>query len=359
MKVLFLTTHPNLPSSRFRIYQFLNYLRNEGIGCDVFPVMPVELYDKYYNAQRVFGRAIFHGLEIISRFKHILCSNKYDVLFIQKNLLSFNLNFISFLLRWIKTNVVFDFDDAIYLNTGQRLSPYLRFLEDPYQTRKIIKRSKIVLAGNDYLKNYALNYHNNVRVIPTSVDTDYFVMKKKISNSNKLTLLWTGSYGTNKYINLLGKVISELSPKYDVRLRIISNMTRFIDFFKFGKAELGFKYWNLATEIQDLHEADIGLVPLEDTEFSRGKCGLKTLMFMSCGIAVVASGVGVNTSIIKDGVNGFLADSGQSWIDKLSLLIEDKELRCRMGWEARKTVEANYSLKVNAPRLKAILLEAC
>jgi len=357
MKVLFLTTHPHLPSSRFRVYQYLDYFNKEGINCDVFPVMPINLYDKFYGSNKKLYKFSFNVLEVIYRLRDFLRSNHYDIVFIQKKLLSLDLRLFSMLLNVVRSKIFFDFDDAIYLNPYQRLPAVFGFLEDSCLTDKLIQRSDVILAGNQYLKEYALAYNPNVYVIPTSVDTDYFILKKNSLPSDKVTLVWTGSYGTGKYINILGKVIAALSQKYKLKLLIISNIKRFIDFSCFGKAEVIFKTWNFATEVRDLHLGDIGLAPLDDTEFSRGKCGLKNLMYMSSGIPAISSPVGVNSKIIKDGINGFLADSDEEWIYKLGLLIENQNLRKKLGSEARKTVEEYYSVRANAPKLKSLFEE--
>lgn len=316
--------------------------------------MPIHLYDKLYGSNKIFYKISFNISEIIYRLRDLLKSNHYDIIFIQKKLISLDLGLFCILLNTIRKKIIFDFDDAIYLNPYQRLPYFFRFLEAPGLTNRLIQKSDAVIAGNQYLKEYALAFNPNVYVIPTSVDTDYFILKKDSQIKDIVTLVWTGSYGTNKYINILGRVINKLSEKYKLRLLIISNMRRFIDFSCFGKAEVIFKFWTLATEIQDLHMGDIGLAPLDDTELTQGKCGFKNLLYMSSGIPTVSSPVGVNSKIIKDGINGFLANSDEEWIYKLSLLIEDQNLRKKIAKEARRTVEEYYSVKINAPRLKRI-----
>jgi glycosyltransferase involved in cell wall biosynthesis len=116
--------------------------------------------------------------------------------------------------------------------------------------------------------------------------------------------------------------------------------------------------WRAETEPDDLRALDVGVMPLSGDEWSRGKCGMKALQYMALGIPPVVSPVGVNTTIVRDGVNGFYARTEEEWIDRMALLLEDELLRRSLGQEARRTVEESYSARTHAPRVAKILSEA-
>ncbi|MBT9138962.1 MAG: N-acetyl-alpha-D-glucosaminyl L-malate synthase [Syntrophomonadaceae bacterium] len=218
---------------------------------------------------------------------------------------------------------------------------------------EILKASSYVITGNDYLRNYALRFNRNVAVIPTSIDTDKYTAKRKASKKkDKIIIGWMGSRSTAFYLEQLKGVFKALSQKYRIGLHIIG-----ADEYRIKGVDITNKRWSLEKEVADLRELDIGVAPLIDDGWGRGKCGLKVLQYMGIGIPCVSSNVGVNAEIIVDGVNGFLAGTESEWIEKLSLLIEDKTLRRRLGAAGRRTVEKDFSLKENAPKLKSILKE--
>lgn len=358
MKVLFLTLYPEfVPSSRFRVHQFLDYLKKNGINYVVHSAISPQVYYKYYASKQKVKRMYFQISEFLRRLNSILSSNRYDLIFLQKGILSISLRGMNNFLFLFNKNIVFDFDDAVYLSPPQRIPGALFFLEDKTQVHKIIKRSKAVIAGNKYLAEAVSKYNNKIYVIPTSVDTDYFSPNNNIKEDDRLNIFWSGNRSGNYHLNDLGKVISELRKKYKIKFIIQSDSKDFIDFSNFYPAEVIFKPWSLKTELSNFQSADIGIMPMHDTLWERGKCAFKALLYMSVGIPVVCSPVGVNKEIIQDGLNGFLANSTEEWLEKLSLLIENPDLRKKLGIVGRKMVEERYSLKINAPKLKKILEE--
>ena len=198
----------------------------------------------------------------------------------------------------------------------------------------------MVFVGNTFLADYAKKYNNNVKVVPTTIDTDYYTPKKLNHNKNKICIGWTGSLTTIKHLNTALPVLKALKDKYQEQIYfkliadvpLINNLVE----FKFCK-------WSKNQEVEDLSEIDIGIMPLPNDEWSKGKCGFKGLQYMALGIPAVMSPVGVNTEIIQDEVNGFLADKEDEWITKLSKLIESAHLREQLGEAGRKTVLERYS----------------
>ena len=216
--------------------------------------------------------------------------------------------------------------------------------------RSIIAYSKTIIAGNTFLSNYAKQFNANVYVIPTTIDTNYhYPSKKTISDTIKIG--WTGSSTTNKHLELISDVLEHITQTYsNVKIIMISNQPIISSKFK-----LKFVEWKQSSEIEDLSQIDIGIMPLPDNEWAKGKCGFKGLQYMALEIPTIMSPVGVNTEIIEDGKNGFLASNKNEWISKLSALIESKELREELGRNGRKTIEDNYSVNAHKDFLISLI----
>jgi glycosyltransferase involved in cell wall biosynthesis len=211
----------------------------------------------------------------------------------------------------------------------------------------MVKSCDLVIAGNDYLKEKAMKYNERITVVPTPIDTGRY-SKKLYGKKARVTLGWIGSHGTLFYLEKMKPVLDSLGKRFDhIELKIVCD-----HFFDCSNLPVIKKLWNYDEEIADLKSFDIGLMPLTDDPWSRGKCGFKLLQYLAVGVPVVCSPVGVNKQIVKDGKNGYLAKTESDWMEKLSLLIgSDEGLREDMGMNGRKVVDTEYSLEVNSPKL--------
>jgi len=351
MKVLFLTQTSELgPSSRYRVYQYLDYFRREGIDCDVSPAISSRHYQKVYFTDNPLKKIPYFGLVFLKRLAGLRFIKNYDIIFLQREILPKFYPVFEKAIYRMNNRIIFDFDDSIFMVPPQRDNLLFK-LRYKNSIPEILKASSYIITGNNYLKNYALRFNRNVIVIPTSIDTDKYIIKRKASKEkDKIIIGWTGSHSTAFYLEQLKGVFKALSQKYKISLHIIG-----ADGCRVEGVNVIIKKWSLEKEVGDLQELDIGIAPLIDDEWAKGKCGLKILQYMGVGIPCVSSSVGVNAEIIVDGANGFLAKTENEWIEKLSLLIEDETLRKRLGAAGRATVEKNFSLKENAPKLKSIL----
>jgi glycosyltransferase involved in cell wall biosynthesis len=217
----------------------------------------------------------------------------------------------------------------------------------------MVKGSDVVIVGNQFLKNEVLKVdrEKKVFVIPTSIDTSLYPQKKKISERPEIILGWIGTKGNLKYLKKLEPVFETLHQRFpQVKLKIVSN-----DFYDSSHLPIVKKPWKLEDENEDLISFDIGLMPLNDDLWSRGKCGLKIIQYLSVGVPVVCTPVGINSDIVKDGENGFWATNDQEWIDRLSTLIQNPDLRLRMGLKGVETVEGEYSLTVTSEKFLQVL----
>ncbi len=351
MKVLFLVQTSEIgPASRYRVYQYLDYLKTKDIKATVSPAISAKHFFRIYGATNPWRKILYFIFVIIVRLKDIFRVKQYDVVFIQREILPQLFPVFEKIISILNKNIIFDFDDAIFLVPPQRHNFIYKF-RCTNNIKEIIKMSKYVIAGNEYLKSYALEFNRQVSVIPTAIDTNKFCLKsKRFHRPDKITIGWIGTMHTLFYLENIKEVFKHLAASFNICLSCVG-----VENFTIEGVEVINKPWSIVREIADLQEFDIGVAPLLDDRWGKGKCGLKALQYMSCGIPVICSNAGVFKEIIQDGENGFLAENNQEWIDKLGRLIKDEDLRKRMSVIGRKTVEGKYSLTVNAPLLGAVL----
>jgi len=217
----------------------------------------------------------------------------------------------------------------------------------------MVKGSDVVTVGNQFLKNEVLKVDpvKKIFVIPTCIDTNLYPQKKKMSNPPEIILGWIGTKGNLKYLKKLEPVFETICQRFpQVKLKIVSN-----DFYESHRLPIIKKFWRLEDENEDLISFDIGLMPLNDDLWSRGKCGLKIIQYLSVGVPVVCTPVGINSDIVKDGENGFWAANEQEWVARLSTLIQNPDLRYQMGLKGIETVERGYSLAVTSEKFFQVL----
>jgi glycosyltransferase involved in cell wall biosynthesis len=217
----------------------------------------------------------------------------------------------------------------------------MSWLKRPGKVPRLIRMSDMVWAGNDYLAEYARRFNNAVHVVPTTVDTDRQRPCSQPDGAKPVCLGWTGSPSTLKHFDLAVPVLRRIRERFADRITF-----KVIGDAGYRQDELGIRgtAWSAATEVADLCDIDIGLMPLPDDEWAKGKCGLKALQFMAMGLPVVTSPVGVNTTIITDGTNGYLARTEDEWFERLAALVESPETRASVGRAARETVVRRYSV---------------
>lgn len=355
MKVFFIVPYPSEgASNRLRVEQYLPYLSQGGIEFKVRPFFSKSFYKILYRKGCYIKKFSYFIISSLNRIFDLFRILKYDLVFIHREAFPIGPAFFEYLVYKIGKPIIFDFDDAIYLSSTSRSNRFMAVFKVPRKVGKVIRFSKHIIAGNDYLKEFALKYNKNVTVIPTCTDTGEYKVETRVTNGKEVVIGWIGSESTKEFLDALRGVFKVIAGKYpNIRFEIVGADYK-IDGFPF----LNCKKWSLETERNDLRKFDIGIMPMPDNEWTKGKCGFKAILYMSMGIPTVCSAVGVNTKIIKDGVNGFLANSDKEWIEKLSLLIEDSALRFRMGMAGRHTVEEEYSLKVNAPSFLEVLEKA-
>jgi len=344
-KVLFLTLHrPNRsPSQRFRFEQYLELLNQNGFDYEFSFLLNEKDDTIFYKKGQLFSKAFIVLKSCLKRLKELMNATNYDIIFIQRECFMLGSSFFEKQFSKAGVKMIFDFDDSIWLQNVSEANRTFAWLKNPKKTSKIISYSHLVFAGNQYLKEYAIQFNNNVEIIPTTIDTLEY-QKQSVPSSEKVVIGWSGSITTIQHFEYALSVLKKVKTKYKdaIEIKVIGDAN-------YANAELGIKGlgWNKQTELYDLSSFDIGIMPLPDDEWANGKCGLKGLQYMALEIPTIMSPVGVNTEIIQDGKNGFLASSEEQWLERLSMLIESKELREQVGKAGRNTVVTKYSVEAN------------
>ncbi len=349
-----------MPSSRLRVYQYLPYLESSGIRTRVIPAIPEPWFSRYYYSSSSWDRVLQYSQEFVRSLWRLVLSSKYDLVFIQKGILTTSIRGFDALLKKFNSRLIFDLDDAIYgRSIVEFQKPFLKCFQDPEQTQKLSSRCRAVIAGNHYLKELALSYNRNVFVIPTPVDTNRFSPKEnRLAHKPKnIVIGWIGTPDGIHYVRLLEKVFQELAAKYPIRVKLVTRKKGAV--YSIPGVPTEIVDWSYENEVREMQEFDIGVMPLPSTEWVKGKCGLKLLQYMALELATVSSRLGTNCEIVEDGVDGFLASDAKEWVERLSQLIENVELRKTMGEAAREKALAKYSLGKTAPLLARVLKEVC
>jgi glycosyltransferase involved in cell wall biosynthesis len=354
LRVLGLVPYPigRAPGQRYRIEQWAPHLQGAGIEVSFAPFLSVAgmnvLYRSGHLATKVTATLRGHLRRLIQASE----TRRFDVAYVYREATMLGPPWFE---RWRLsrggTPMVFDFDDAIYLPAASAANAWASRFKGAGKTAALCRLARVVTVGNDVLAEFARPLARSVVVVPSTIDTDRYSLGPRPPNP-RLVIGWTGSATTLPYLEAMAPMLRELGKTVDFDLRVIG-----------GDAKLeGLRVqclpWRDATEIDDLRPLDVGLMPLPDDEWSRAKCGLKALQYMALGIPPVVSPVGANRTIVRDGVNGFYADSPADWIDRLRRLASDLELRHRLGAAARRTVEEGYSARTQALRMGQALREA-
>jgi glycosyltransferase involved in cell wall biosynthesis len=353
--VLFQTVHrtDRSPSQRFRFEQYLCFFEENGWECQFSWLLNPWQDRVYYSNGNWVSKAGIIAKSTCKRWKETL-TRSADVVFVQRE--AYMLGSSWFERQMAKhAALVFDFDDAIWLSDVSEKNRRFAFLKSKRKTAKLISTSDEVIAGNDFLADYARRHNDRIHVIPTTIDTAYHRPMPKLRKGKPLCIGWTGSLTTLQYFKDLVPVLERIKDRYGaaVRFKVIGEPG-----YRNEALDLQSTPWNLETEIEDLNDIDIGIMPLPDNEWTKGKCGFKGLQYMGCGIPTVMSPVGVNAHIVEHDVNGYLAGNEEDWYTILCCLIDSEPLRTRIGRAGRATVEERYSVESQKQHYLAVLNRA-
>ena len=348
MKIMFLFPYPlgESPSQRFRFEQYLSALEKSGVGYSTQSFWDLETWKILYAPGKKLKKGLGFMRGIGRRFKLLFTLHHFDYVFIHRECAPAGPPFFEWLISFLlRKKIIYDFDDAIWLPNTSEENRFAALLKWNIKVGFICHWSYKISCGNLYLCDYAYKYNRNIVLNPTTIDTENLHNPAKFNrpDSKNVVIGWTGSHSTLKYLQLIEGVLTDLVNAYPhVVFRVIADRPAVL-----RVPGMQFTKWNMQSEIEDLAQFDIGIMPLTDDIWARGKCGFKALQYMAMEIPTVISPVGVNTSIVEHGVDGFLAATADEWKSLLESLILQPELRTRIGKQGREKVLRNYSVRSN------------
>jgi len=333
-------------STRYRLEQYVAGLREFGVELDIVPLLSNEYIKRTYAGQKY--RVLEIARDYAARAAFLLEQKRYDLAIVQAELFPFLPG--GFESRLLRIPYVYDFDDAFFLKYRlERFKTVSFFLKNKFDP--VVARAAAVFAGNRHLQDYALQRNPRTILLPTVVDTDRYVHAPR-KTAGVFTVGWIGSPTTSVYLRELAAPLAQLGAEGPVRFLVVGGKCAPID-----NVEVVNLPWEHATEVDEINGFDVGVMPLFDDPWARGKCALKLIQYMACGVPVVASPVGANLDVATQDC-GFLAGDPAAWAERLRALRDDAALRSTMGAAALRRVEAQYSLRSALPIMAATLRSA-
>ena len=344
-RILFIVPYPegHAPSQRFRFEQYFEALTENGYSYDVSSFLDEKAMQILYRPGNFFLKVWKVKLGLFKRFFQLFSLGNYDYVFVHREAAAVGPPIFEWLITKVfGKKVIFDFDDAIWLKNTSSTNSIITFFKRYENANNLCKWAWKVSCGNDYLADQARKFNQNVVINATTIDTDNHHNLVRGDFPEKITIGWTGSHSTIKYLEAVVPTLQKLEKEFEFDFLVIADKEP-----NFKLNSLKFVSWNKETEIEDLFKIDLGIMPLEDDKWAKGKCGFKALQYMALGIPAVVSPVGVNTKIVDDGINGWICDSTEEWESRLREILEKKILLADFSSAARTKIEENYSVKSN------------
>lgn len=345
IEILFIVKYPEnvSPGQRFRLELYKELLVENEYIISTNSFLTKKGYDIIHRRGFFFSKLWAVTTGYLNRIALLFKLKKYGFIFLHKEAAPLGPPIFEWLyVKVFNKKVIYDFDDAIWLPHISDNNSIALNLKNVSKVKRNCTWAYKVSCGNQFLFNYARNFNNNVVYNPTCVDSDSVHNILANHHVKRITIGWTGSFSTLKYLARLEPVLERLQLKYDFDIKIICNQSPSLQLKNIQYVE-----WNPQNEVAELATCQIGLMPLTDDEWSEGKCGFKLIQYLSLEIPAVASMVGVNKLIIEEGINGFLCINDDDWYRAIEKLINNVELRKKMGIEGRKKIVKQYSLSAN------------
>lgn len=354
LRVLVIASHPldRAPGQRFRFEQWLRLLPPGAVEFDLRPLFPAGVYERLYQPGQV-GRKVLDTLAgAARRIGDLARAGRYDVAVLYREAFPLGPPVIETLIE-SRVPVVFDFDDAIFIGDTSPANKMIARLKSPQRVDQIIRHAAVTTVGNPWLADYARRHSSSVEVVPTTIDLDKYGFVERPA-TERMTVGWSGSHTTSAHLRTIEPSLRRMLKELPVQLLVIGDP----EFSLPGADHVTVRPWRAATELEELHRIDVGLMPLPDDDWSKGKCGFKALQYMATGAVPVVSPVGVNPDIVRHEYNGLVADSEDEWFAAIATLQCDFDKRSAYARKARRTVEGRYSGSTWAPVFLEILERA-
>ncbi|MBU3015748.1 glycosyltransferase family 4 protein [Poseidonibacter lekithochrous] len=329
MKILALTKYSyEGPSSRYRFYNYKDFFEKNHIKVEIKPLFNKSYFESKNKLEKIFIVLKSYFLRIFIILNILLLKKKYDLILLEYELLPYFPSFFEklFNLRGIK--YIVDYDDAIFHKYDMNKNPIIKFLLKN-KISNVIKNATYCIACNEYLENYIREYNQDILRLPTVVLLDKYIKEKELYKKeakDKFIIGWIGSKSTSIYILNLLDIFKELISKYpNIQFNLIGFDKNLLSESEIKNHNINIITWKEENEIKNILEFDIGIMPLTNDPWSKGKCGFKLIQYMSCQKVVIASPVGINNCIVKDDINGYLANTNIQWQDGIEKLYLDED----------------------------------
>jgi glycosyltransferase involved in cell wall biosynthesis len=354
MRVLFVLPYAlgRVPGQRYRVEQWAPYLRDVGVECDLFPLLSPEDQDTIHAHALPYRKAGALAASFARGLRAAVRSRRYDVVWLHRTALLAGPPLSEWILSRAGPPLVYEFDDAIWLTKNLDANRAWGFLKCSWKTAPVCRMADHVVVGSEHLAEFARRHNPKVTIVPSTVDVDQYPTREHNGGPGPVVIGWSGSPTTVEDLRHVEGALRRVAAEADVAFRFMG-----------GEASVpgvsaSYHPWSAETEVDELRSYDVGIMPLPDDPWRRGKCGMKALLYMAVGVPTVASPVGLNTEIVRDGENGLLASTEDEWVESLVRLARDAALRRRLGEAGRATVESQFSPRAQVPRVLDVLNRA-
>lgn len=345
MKVLFVVPYPVgvAASQRVRVEQFLPYLAGKSITYKVAPFWDKRTWAILYKKGNLLLKALGTANGFLKRTILLTQLHKYNYIFVHREATPVGPPWFEWAAaRIFRKKLIYDFDDAIWLeNTSAENSAAAKYKQHT-KTGKICAWSHKVCVGNSFLGAYAARYNNRVCLIPSTINAAQKYKSIKAQQTRRVAIGWVGSHSTVPYLAQLEPVLQQLEQHYAFDFVVIADRKPDLKI-----KSLKFIPWHAETEVASLLQLNIGVMPLPNTEWAQGKCAYKALQYMALGIPAVVSAVGANTEAVPHGVTGYTCTTQQEWYASLEKLLLNADLRTRIGAAGKAWVIEKYALEAH------------
>jgi glycosyltransferase involved in cell wall biosynthesis len=357
MKVVGLASYPvEAACTRFRLAQFVDPLAAHGVTLTIHPYLDARAFASLYVRSSVPRALIGLARGVLRRCRDVVQARNADVVLIQREAMLLGPPVVEWLLaRVAKRPMVLDLDDATYIPYSSPVfGPVSRMLKSFSKTDRLIRWAALVTCGNPVIAEYVRSRGGNVRILPSTVDTDKFCPSPTRGHRPVPVVGWIGTHSTYPYLRSILPALERVGEKCPFRLKVVGSDQRTIEVPGVPTESAS---WSLDREVADFQSLDIGVYPIVPSDLAAAKSALKSVLYMAVGIPYVASPVGAAAEIGIPGVTHFLATSPAEWVERLSALVSDADLRRRMGAAGREYVLQRHSLPVQSPRLAEALAD--
>ncbi len=351
-RLLVICPHPvnMVPGQRLKYEQYFDHWRENGYHVEVSAFMTRRFQDIVYQPGRIPEKLFWVVWGYLRRIGDLLRLRRYDGVYVFLWVTPLGPPLFEWLFSIMSRRIVYDIDDMVFLGHSSEANRFMQILKGRRKMTHLMRKADHVIVCTPHLEAFVNRYNVQTTDISSTIDTERYLPVNTYADDRPLTLGWSGSHSTAKYLHLLDDALRELAGEIDFRLKVIGDPT-----FSVEGVGVDAQAWAEPTEVQDLQEIDIGLYPLPDEEWVLGKSGLKALQYMALGIPTIATDVGAIRRIIDHGTNGLLVSDPNGWTEAILRLAKSQELRRSMGLAGRGTVVDRFSVRANEQRYLGVL----